>query len=198
MYELELKQLLPTWDYHNNNTDVNIWSRVHPRYLEHDGCVVDLGCLNWDWSGPLIPDKRVIGVDPQETERPDCEFFKGAISNKKGRGTIVGADIGASVQIGKQGDFEVIKWKDLLERFNIDKISILKVNIEGGEWNLIKSLRIKDFKNIDQISISFHNWLIPNKETETEECINKILKNGYEMFDLGIYGWKLFLKKVKK
>ena len=45
--ENELIQIRPKWDAYNNGIDVNVWSKIHPRFMEHDGCIVDLGCLGW-------------------------------------------------------------------------------------------------------------------------------------------------------
>lgn len=39
--------------------DVNRWSRIHPRFMNHQGCVVDLGCLRWDWSGFFLVKKEL-------------------------------------------------------------------------------------------------------------------------------------------
>ena len=77
--ENELVQIRPSWYARGPNEDVNIWSRVHPRFNIHDGCIVDLGCLGWNksfediesdnWAGYFFGKKKVIGVDPQESPK---------------------------------------------------------------------------------------------------------------------------------
>ena len=46
--ENELIQIRSFWDAHGDNKDVNKWSKVHPRFMVHDGCIVDLGCAGWN------------------------------------------------------------------------------------------------------------------------------------------------------
>lgn len=195
MINEDLIQILPKWDYHGDGSDVNRWSRIHPRFLDHDGCIVDLGCLGWDWSKYFFDKKRIIGVDPQGESHKSCEFFKGALSRYNVKGALIGSDLGAKVAVGKTGDFDVLSWRKFKTKFSIENISILKINIEGGEWDLIPTIPKKDFKSIDQIAVSFHDWLDHSRVGDTKKCIDNILGCGFEMIDLGIYGWKLFMKK---
>ena len=210
--ELELIQIRPKWFIYNNNRpglgniDVNVWSRVHPRFKNHDGCIVDLGCLGWNkdfndkesdnWAGYFFNKKRVIGVDPQEYPNPDAEFFKGFISSFSGKANLSSEGIDGQMVRSSDGKYTVLTWNDFKTKFSIDSISILKINIEGAEWDLIKTLNADDFSSIDQIAISFHDFLpsLRHKSELTALCIDKILSNGYKMVDLGIYGWRLFVK----
>lgn len=207
--EEELIQIRPNWIVGENRIDINKWSRVHPRFQIHEGCVVDLGCLGWNrpfeeigsdnWAGFFFNKKRIIGVDPQETDNPNAELFKGFVSNFSGKGTLVSDGIGATLSKSADGNFDVLNWDDFKQKFKIESISILKINIEGSEWDLIDSFKPEDFKDIDQICISFHDWLpeFSNSIHRTDACVKKIISNGYAVVDLGMYGWKLFLKKAK-
>lgn len=207
--EKELIQIRPEWYAHNNNIDVNKWSRVHPRFIDNEGCVVDLGCLGWNrdfddktsdnWAGFFFGKKRVIGVDPQETPNDKSELFKGFISSFSGKANLTQNGIGGQMVQDLNGKFDVLTWSDFKKKFKINNISILKINIEGAEWDLIQSFESEDFETIDQIAISFHDFIpeFRNKHNLTETCINKIISYGYSVIDLGIYGWKLFIKKNK-
>ena len=53
------------------------YSRVDIRCFRHDGVIVDVGCLDWNWSKMFIGKKRVIGIDPQEKPIKGVELFKG-------------------------------------------------------------------------------------------------------------------------
>jgi hypothetical protein len=204
----KLIQTKPVWDLNNNGIDVNRWSQIHPRFTEHHGCIVDLGCLGWNedfedkttgnWSGFFFGKKRVIGVDPQETSNPRAEMFRGFVSNFSGRANLVSTGAGAQMMQTSDGFYQVLSWKDFKKQFGINSISILKINIEGAEWDLLDSFDESDFSEIDQICISFHDWL-PNysnirMKERTINTINKIISNRFLMTDLGIYGWKHFLK----
>jgi hypothetical protein len=200
--------------------DLNKWSRVHPRFESHSGCIVDLGCLGWNkdfndprsdnWAGYFFGKKRVIGVDPQESPNPHAEIFRGFVADFNGRGRLVNQGVGASLISDPCGEFEVLTFREFKKRFNVTEIAILKINIEGSEWGLIESLDASDLENVDQICISFHDflrltpdlnnllarfWLFTPMSKRTEQCIHKLKSLGYRSLDLGIYGWRIFLRE---
>lgn len=203
--EDDLIQIRPSWYARGPDQDVNIWSRIHPRFQSHDGCIVDLGCLGWNrdfdnigsdnWAGYFFGKKRVIGVDPQETPNEHSELFKGFISDFSGKANLTSTGLGASMVPSDEGQYDVLTWEDFKSQYDIQSISILKINIEGAEWDLLDAF--DDF-SIDQICVSFHNFLPKfNNETfiqRTNTIVQKLINNGYQMIDLGIYGWKIFLK----
>lgn len=202
--EDDLIQIRPSWYARGPDQDVNIWSRIHPRFQSHDGCIVDLGCLGWNrdfdnigsdnWAGYFFGKKRVIGVDPQETPNEHSELFKGFISDFSGKANLTSTGLGASMVPSDEGQYDVLTWEDFKSQYDIQSISILKINIEGAEWDLLDAF--DDF-SIDQICVSFHNFLPKfNNETfiqRTNTIVQKLINNGYQMIVLGIYGWKIFL-----
>lgn len=208
MLDDKLIKIRPTWDnVTQDGSDVNRWAKIHPRFEFHNGCIVDLGCLGWNkdfedktsdnWAGYFFNKKRVIGVDPQESPNEYAELFKGFVHNFSGKADLISTGLGAYIQQNPAGQFDVLTWKEFKKKFKIESISILKINIEGSEWVLLESFDDEDFNQIDQICISFHHWL-PQFEREgplkTQRAIDKIKSYGYHMTDLGIYGWKHFLK----
>jgi hypothetical protein len=171
------------------------FSTVHKRCLTHNGCIVDLGCLWWDWSSYFIGKKRIIGVDPYEDAIEGTEIFKGAISDYNGVANFGGKGIESNMFSGGSDVVKTLTWKDFCSMYNITDISVLKMNIEGSEYSIIKSFDKNDFSRIDQIAISFHDWLNPEWANDTAFCIEKIKAHGYEIIDLHQWGWKLCLKK---
>jgi hypothetical protein len=169
------------------------YSLVHNRCLVHMGHIIDLGCLYWDWSKFFIGKKPVIGVDPQENEIPGTSLFKGAISNFTGKGKLDSLGIAAKL-IPHNDGFDTLTWKDFIKKYNINSISVLKVNIEGSEYDLIKSFDHDDFNQIDQIAISFHHFVNPGWWSQTQECLHIIHSNNFQIRDLGIWGWYLCVK----
>lgn len=170
------------------------FSTVHKRCLEHNGCIVDLGCLYWDWSIFFLGKKRIIGVDPQESEILNTQLFKGAVSNFNGLGRL--SNKGETAKIIKSDvGFPVLKWKEFTKMYEIEQISVLKINIEGGEYDLIKSFDDDDFDKIDQIAVSFHHFEDESLKENTVECLQIIQQHNYDIFDLDIYGWFLCVKK---
>lgn len=169
------------------------WSLVHKRCLDHDGIIVDLGCLWWDWSKFFIGKKRIVGVDPNENEIDGTELFRGAISNFSGNGTLT-SNGGSGQLIPSKDGFPVLTWDDFTLKYNINSISVLKVNIEGSEYDLIESFNQTHFDKIDQIAISFHHFVNSAWKSRTEESLKIIESNGYLIKDLGVCGWYLCIK----
>ena len=83
-----------------------------------------------------------------------------------------------------------ISWPDFLERYQIDKIDLLKMNIEGAEKEVLKL--ITDFSIIKRLAISCHDFRADEGDGEwyrSKEIVTKILKdNGYLLrtINLGI------------
>ena len=81
--------------------------------------------------------------------------------------------------------------------FDIDKVSILKINIEGSEYSFLDSLDETDFSKINQIVISFHDWLNPTEYTGemTKSSIEMLKKRGYTVISTYFkLGWYLCVK----
>jgi len=181
--------------------DVRDYSRVLKRALNNDGAIVDVGCYTWDWSQFFIGKKRVIGVDPIENTIPEgAELFKGAISSVNGNALMNVDDVKSTI-ISKYVDsnnalkVELLTWKTFCNNYNIDKISVLKVNIEGSEYELLNSMTLEDLDKIDQIAISFHDWLVPEWRNLTEMALTKLKNAGFNLIKINeSWNWYLAFK----
>lgn len=150
--------------------------QVDDRLYEHDGCILDLGCLGWDWSRRFIGKKRVIGYDPFEEEEPEgVKLIKEAVDVCDG-----------SVNMGKKGSgffsssANLSAWvhaqpiRPLIEHH--DPISVLKMNIEGMEWPLLWSV---PHPVADQLVVSFHHRKDKRMKAHTDATI-EFLSKWYE------------------
>lgn len=177
------------------------WSTFDWNSIDSEGCIVDLGCLYWDWSKFWLGVKRVIGIDPFETTTPiGAELFNGVLgpsdcnvtmnkpNNNENEGTI-------DYNLDNGDVFEMLSWKTFCERYNINTVSILKINIEGSEYSFLDSLDESDFSKINQIVISFHDWLNPEFKPLTDSSIELLKKNGYTVISTYFkLGWYLCVK----
>ena len=179
------------------------WSTFDWNSIDNEGCVVDLGCLYWDWSNYWFNMKRVIGVDPFEKTIPNgAELFKGVlgpsdckIKMDKPNNDEIGGMVNYNIDEDEENLYEMLSWKTFCKRFNIDKVSILKINIEGSEYSFLDSLDETDFFKINQIVISFHDWLNPEYKELTDYSIELLKKNGYTIISTYFkYGWYLCVK----
>ena len=87
-------------------------------------------------------------------------------------------------------DIPTLKWEDFLVKYGINKIDLLKMNIEGAEKEIMQS--INDFSLIKRFIISCHDFRANNNEGEwfrTKAIVVKVLlDNGYKLktFSYGI------------
>lgn len=70
------------------------------------------------------------------------------------------------------GFFELIK--------KIEHIHLLKVDIEGAEWDIVELFEKSTYDKVDQISIEFHDFIDPMYGEKTENCVQKLLELGYK------------------
>lgn len=173
------------------------WSTVDQRVWEHPGVVVDLGCLGWNWSSPFIRMKRVIGADPFATPISGADLFIGVVGTHlcPMSMSVNGESSTVISPKGKQQWVQMIPWLKFKLLFDISSISILKVNIEGSEYWLLESMPDSEFSSIDQIAISFHDFVNPEWKPATEKAKNRLTSLGYKCEPINIpYRWFLFTK----
>ena len=172
------------------------YSRIDPRAFEHDGCIVDLGCVHWNWSAPFIGKKRVIGADPfEETEPAGAQLFRGVVGSFDGQVKMTYDQDASHVSTDPTGEWvPTLSWKSFCQKFEIDSISILKMNIEGAEFPLLHSMDTEDFKKIDQLIVSFHDWLNPAWSSLRDASVHLINQHGFTIHQIGPYGWCMALK----
>jgi hypothetical protein len=173
------------------------YSQVDSRVFDHDGAIVDLGCMHWDWSKIFIGKKDVIGADPFEKKCPSgVRLFTGAVLPFDGKIKMIkDGDASRIASEPIEGDWiEGISWKNFCTMFDIQNISILKMNIEGSEYSLLHSMDADDFSKIDQLAISFHDWLNPSWRNLTQSAIHLLNLHGFEVELIGPYGWHLAVR----
>ncbi|MHB8710421.1 MAG: FkbM family methyltransferase [Minisyncoccota bacterium] len=93
----------------------------------------------------------------------------------------------------ENNEVEVVRAIDYIHKHNIKKIDLIKINIEGGEYDLLEHLINEDFiKNIDNIQVQFHDF-VPNAEVRMRS-IQKELRKTHELtyqYEFVWENWKL-------
>jgi len=172
------------------------YSTIDDRALTHDGVIVDVGCAGWDMYGSLIGKKRIIGVDPFENPIEGTELFQGLLGAFNGIAFIKKSGDESSAMSEGDLQFPTLSWKAFCKKYGINKVSVLKLNIEGAEYPLLNSMDSYDFQNIDQIAVSFHDWLNPKWKHLTASAIHLLESNNFTVTKLqSDWGWYLALKK---
>lgn len=193
---IDTVRTIPEWDH----------SLVGTEALIHDGCIVDVGCIGWEWSEYFIGKKRVIGIDPFADEHEGFTLFKGLIGPFEGTAKINNNGVESSTfniknsadySLHGSEEFPVMSWKYFCKQFGIDKVSVLKINIEGGEYALLNTLDEDDYAKIDQIAVSFHDWINPKWKKLTQSALHLLQSHGYSVSKIyDDYGWYLARKKI--
>ncbi len=93
------------------------------------------------------------------------------------------SDNGSS--IFKQGNIEgkarinLVKAVDFMKDNNINNIDLMKINIEGGEYDLLEHLISSSYvTKIENIQIQFHDF-VPNAELRMKSIQNDLSKTHY-------------------
>lgn len=175
-------------------------------YMPKDNdVVVDLGAGYGDeaiYVASRSPNVRYIGVEAQPVIY-EClsNTFRGAGKNFTASPFVITDSESvkfisqfsyASVGEIPQGyiDVPTISWDQFLLRYKIDKIDLLKMNIEGAEKDVMRL--ITDFSIVKRFAISCHDFRANNNEGEwlrTKAIVKEALvKNGYTIkeFKYGI------------
>ena len=171
------------------------------RVFNHDGCVVDVGCAGWDWSGIFLNKKRVIGVDPNEDSVPaGAELFRGVLGPFNGKAEFrVDGIRSTTMGLNLEETVDMIGWKSFCRKFEIDRVSVLKLNIEGSEYSLLSSMDSDDFAMIDQIAVSFHDWMNESWKHLTDSCLSLLKSMGFRVEKIcEKFGWYLAVREAPK
>ena len=80
---------------------------------------------------------------------------------------------------------KMIPLKDVFSLFGLRKISLLKMDLEGAEWDILDKFSKADFKRIDQISVEFHDFNDSSLRKRTEKCIKRLKSLGYSFIHKG-------------
>ncbi len=71
--------------------------------------------------------------------------------------------------------------KDILNELGHQKIDILKMDIEGSEYDVLESILDSDIP-INQILIEFHERFFENGKSKTEKALKILRKNNFDNF----------------
>lgn len=75
---------------------------------------------------------------------------------------------------------KTITLQKILEDNLIDYIDILKIDIEGSEYDLLENINENILSITKQITVEFHDFVNPQLKTRTSEIIKKIENFGFK------------------
>lgn len=93
-------------------------------------------------------------------------------------------------------ELSVYKLKTIMKKLGTEHIDILKMDIEGFEYQVLKNI-LKEKINIKQILVEFHHRFDSFSKKDTILAINNLNKKGYKIFNISDYGREYSFVKSK-
>jgi FkbM family methyltransferase len=166
----DLEKTLMQWQ----KADGDNTYRLSYEELNEDSVVFDLGGYKGEWTGQIFSmfGCCIFVFEPVSTffhqirerfkRNKKINVFSFGLGNKNIQQTIYLHAEASSVH-RKNGVPEIITIKNFesfLQENNINKIDLLKINIEGGEYDLLEFLIEKNLiRKIKNIQVQFHNFV---------------------------------------
>ena len=158
--------------------------------LNSESLVIDLGGYKGQWASDIYArfNCRVLVFEPvksfaEKIERrflrnPNIEVFCLALGESN-RQEVISLDADGTSMYRNSAEKENILFEDVVDFFdnhNIKKVDLLKINIEGGEYELLPRLIESGLLySIKYIQIQFHD-IEPGSETSMQNIQNELLK----------------------
>jgi FkbM family methyltransferase len=79
---------------------------------------------------------------------------------------------------GTAYEIETVSLDDLVAKF--DTVDLVKMDVEGAEWECLMNMSETTAKKIQQITVEFHDFLDPLYKAKTEDAVKRILDMGFK------------------
>lgn len=139
--------------------------------LDHDALVLDLGGYEGQWASDLYARHpcRILVFEPVKryadaiaarfaanADIEVCPFALGA----RARNELISVCGASSSAYKHRAETEIVRFVDVAQWFNenaIDSVRLMKVNIEGGEYELLeRMIEAHLLRRIDNLQVQFH------------------------------------------
>lgn len=147
--------------------------------IKANGVILDVGAYNGEWAAQMRsrhdafvhvfePNPQLVDVlRRQFADDPKVEVHPFGLAGRNstscmsiaGMGSSVYSDSPAALMGGTHVDIELRDVKEVFDELNLQEIAMLKVNIEGGEYDLLDRLFACGLQaRCDRIRVQFHEW----------------------------------------
>lgn len=187
------------------------WEKVYniPQgFLKEPQVIIDLGA-NVGFTSLFYalnyPDALIIGIEPERNNFQQAQIntrsFKNimlknvAISDENKKISLTDSDLSYNFRISNStsgiGELEAITVDELIVLYNISRIDLIKIDIEGEEKNILKNNN-HWLSKVDNIIIELHN------PYTSEDLERDLLPYGFITYPKGILGNKIiYATKLK-
>ena len=175
--------------------------------LDEHSVVFDLGGYKGDWTAQVLslygctvyifePYEEYFDIIKNKFKKNEkVKAFRFGLSRNNCTASLAVADNSSSVfsEGTDRVSIDLVNSHDFFKDHNITRIDLMKVNIEGGEYDLLEGLiESGDVHLIDNIQVQFHNF-VPNARNRMEQ-IQSNLKKSHELtyqYEFVWENWKL-------
>jgi FkbM family methyltransferase len=177
--------------------------------LSEDAIVFDLGGFEGQWASDIYARfnctvyvfEPVIKYANEISERfkanPKIKVFPFGLFDETKTETIAIQGEGSSTLNKRDGsdsvDIKLVRFIDFAKEQGISKIDLMKINIEGAEYNLLEDILESGFvSNIDNLIIQFHDFF-PDAKQRMEGIRSKLKQTHNSTFyhEFVWEGWKI-------
>lgn len=174
--------------------------------INRSDTIIDVGCANYPQLGLFFAKKNynVYLVDPTrkhksdllrlEKEYDNIRFVDAAIGLSDGKMSFFESDSkisGSLLQSHRNVDdlsteynVDVFSIDSLLIKYNISKVGLLKLDLEGAEFDLILNSSKSIWSSINQVYVEFHHHCTEYSYKDTLKCVEVLKQYGYLSFKL--------------
>jgi len=178
---------------------------IHPDIISSDSIVYSFGIgedISFDLDIIQKHNCSVHGFDPTPKSidwiKQNCPtdkfiFHKYGISDKSGYETFYlpknpnhisgSATIQDNINTQTAMQVEMKKLSDIMEELHHTHIDILKIDIEGSEYNVIDNI-LESGILAKQLLIEFHDRFISSGRDKSKQTVNKLHNAGYKIFGI--------------
>lgn len=165
-------------------------------YLRKEINIIDLGACTGEFTdelNTLYNVKKAILVEANPTNfsqlknSPNYILYNKAISSTNGEVIEFNEDPNSPYNGSKDFNYfdgikhqiETVNLETLCKDNDIDFIDILKIDIEGAEYDVLETLSDSFFNKIGQITVEFHDFVNPELKPRTIKIVERLKSLGF-------------------
>ena len=180
------------------------WHTFLPRGVDSNSIVLDLGANHGSFSDKM---QRYFGCFCHAIEASPIlwrelnatrqyKVYNYALTDKNGmlEFNISTEDMGSSILDITETDrvdtvdVEGIRLDSFLDKYGIERVDLLKIDIEGAEVGMFDSLSDEFLQEVPQITVEFHDFCKVTPESEVKRISQRLEKLGFRYFRMSGHG----------
>jgi FkbM family methyltransferase len=171
-----------------------IWHTLHPRFVDADSVVVDLGANEGNFSLAIArefgsachavePDPAIFArIPPEDRIKKYCLAIggtEGRVRFSVAESSLASRVVEGADESGQTIDVEQMTVAGFVRRFHVTGIDVLKMDIEGAEVAAIDACEDDLLRAIRQITIEIHDFCGLVSPAEVERVLARLKRLGF-------------------